>query len=309
MPVPSAFTSGMPDGVTQGAGAHLTLPISGTDRNVLTKLDDVGAYSAMERIEGESLVNFRARIQETNTRRPNATLLGITDGIATALGLGHAPLLNLIASKDLRVTVKGHTVAVSGVGQYDTVDLVSADPDGYWDFPDLYAVASGLNDVSGLSCSVVATASGLPAFLLEEQDSYIRVVGETIPQVQQFQLGQIQGISLAGVKVVTDQVGFTDEEIFAVQVTGSPQRQGEWSVQEDGTVTSFDVPPTVSFVNYTYSLLPSGSTMSLLGNAVKVFNMADPDFQPLFFTASGIGGTAHGVLDEVRAWDKNFWGK
>lgn len=309
MAIPSQFTSGLPTGQTQQAGAHITLPLSGTARNVFSKLDDVGAYASMERHEGESLVNFRARVQQGNIRTPGPTTLGVTDGIATALGLGHQPLLTLTAAADLKVDVIGHTIYVSGAGQYDSVDIVTQDPDGYWMFPDVHAVASGLNDIANLSASVAANASGLPAMLLEEQSSYIKVIGEQVPLVQQFTLGEQDGISLTGRKVITDRVGFTDEVTYAKQVAGQPTREGEWSVTTAGLVTSFHQPTSVTFVGYTYNLLPSGATMNLLGNGVKVFNMADPGLQQLLFTPSGVGGTAKDVLNEVSSWDKNFWGK
>lgn len=309
MSVPSAFTSGLPSGTTQTASAHLTLPISGSERNVLTKLDDIGAYHSMERFEGESVQNFRARVQQRNIRKPDGTLIGVTDGIATALGLGHMPLITLVAAADLKVDVEGHTIMVSGAGQYDEVALVSQDSDGYWQFPDVHAVASGLNDVANLSASVAPNASGLPAFLLEEQSSYIRIVGEQTPLVQEFQLGQAEGINLAGKQIIPEEVTVTDLEVYATRVDTNPTRPGEWNVDSGGTVKSFDQPTDVSFVNYTYNLLPSGSTMSLIGNGVKVFNLASDAIQPLLFTPSGVGETARGILNEVNSWDKNFWGK
>ena len=236
-------------------------------------------------------------------------MLGVTDGIATSLNLGHATLISLTADIDLRVDVKANKITVSGNSQYNEVFIVDQDIDGYWDFPNVYSVVSGLNDIDNLSASVAANASGLPAMLLEEQSSYIKVVGEQVPLVQQFTLGQVDAVDLNNNKVITDLVEFTDNDVYILQVSGVPVRQGEWRVTETGTVTSVTQPTRVGFVNYTYNLLSSGSSMNLLGNGVKVFNMTDLSLQQLMFTASGIGGTAKSVVDEINAWDKNFWGK
>ena len=283
----------------------------GDSRNVFTKLDDVGAYSSMERFDGESLVNFRARIQQQNVRRPGPTTQGVQDAIGVALGLSQEPMIQLTAATDLRVDVDDVSVQVSGTSQHDVVNLVTRDPDGYWVFPDIHAVSSGLNDISGLTSTVYASVSGLPGMLLERQSSYIRVIGEPTGRVQQFTLGFIEGVSLTNRVVITNQVEFTDTSTYALQISGGADavRPGEWTVTGSGLVTSVDAPTEQSFVNYTYNILPSGQQMDLIGNGAKVFNMADDAVQPFLFYSSGIGCEAQDILRDINAFDQGFWGK
>lgn len=277
-------------------------------RNVFTKLDDLGLYSNIPRLDGESLTNYQARIQAMNTGAPGSRLSGLTHAIASLLGLGQAALIKITAYEDLKVDVTSANITVSGT-QYRQVPLITLDPDGEWKLPTVTTVVSGLNNISGVIATEYSVASGLPAFVLEAQSSYIEVDAEQVLKYKTFQLGQQQNINLTNAQVITDRVEFTDLETYRVQVSGTPQKQGEWSVSQTGQVNVFEPPEDFTFVNYTYNLLPSGQSMDLIGNGVKILNTADPEIQELMFYASGIGYTGQQITDEILNVDKTFWGK
>lgn len=280
----------------------------GVKRNTLTKIDDHGSYRNLERHDGEDTQTFKQRLLNNMSRRPNATSLGLTDAIATELGLGHIPFFKIEVSEDFRLDVNDLKIWVSGNGYYQSFDLVNRDADGYWDNVDLYDLSNNLNTISGIESSVYPQASGLPAILLERQSSYQNVEGEEIPLSKTFRLGQDNDLDWTKIKLITDQVDFTDQIIYNNQVN-NPSNNGEWSANVSGVINSFDVPEGIVFVNYTYNILISGQSMDLLGNGVKVINPADQEVQHFMFYTSGTGYTAQEITAEAMRNDRLFWGK
>jgi hypothetical protein len=309
MPVPPEFTVDLLTGATQKAGAYIIAPKAYVVRNVLVKLDDHGHYADMDRREGESAVTFRSRVAQAQIRRGGSDIIGLTDGIATELGLGHDALVTLTADRDVRVEVTQTQLTVSGTTLNYLFNLVNMDVDGYWTFPYIYQLVDGLNGVDGLTASSSANFSGLPAMLLEPQSSYYQVTQEQAPNIQLFYLGVAsRGEQLPG-SVVSGTVSFSDPEAFRLQVD-TPQAPGEWSLDEaSGIVQSYDIPESLTFVNYSINLAISGQPFSLIGNGVKIFDLSSDSVQGLMYTPSGIGFQAKEIMREVRGADRTFWGK
>lgn len=281
----------------------------GDPRKTITKLDDHGLYRNLERHDGENSQTFKNRLLNHMSRRPNATAIGLTDAIATELGLGHIPFMKLETSIDYRIDVTDLHINISGNGNYHQFNLVELDPDGYWVHKDIYALSSGINNVSGITSTVYPQASGFPPVLLERQSSYIHIQGEETPLDQTFTLGLPNKLDWNKIKLVTDQVDFTDELIYDQQVAGTPARNGEWSATISGVINSFDIPEGNTYVNYTYNLFISGQSMDLLGNGVKVINPADEEVQNYMYYTSGTGYTGKDITNEAMRNDNLFWGK
>jgi len=294
------------------AAAKIKLPISGERRNIFTKIDDHGYFASLERIEGESVTNFKVRMASVYTRPANATIRGLTDGIARELNLGHQELISVASSGSLRLDVGPEFITVSGAGTggKKTVDIVDVDVDGYWVLPTIGKVVSGLNNISGITATTTATMAVVPAVLLEEQSSYVTEYDEQIPPVTSFRLGYYKyGQEIAGT-VVSGTVFFTDDVTFATEVAGAPAEAGQWSLnQATNTVQAYSLPTAPVNVIYTHSILESGMTMSLIGNGVKVMNLMLSGVQNMLFQNSGIGATAQNIVDELRNVDNAFWGE
>ena len=301
--MPSIFTK---------AGAKIVLPITGDDRNILTKMDDHGYYASLERIEGESVTNFKVRLASTYTRPANATIHGLTDAISRELSLGHEELISVTASENIRLDVGPEFITVSGKGLAgnSTVDIVDIDVDGFWILPTLGKVVSGLNAISGITATVAASKATISAILLEEQSSYVTEYNETVPPTTSFRLGYYQyGKEIDGT-VISGTISFTDDIVFATEVSGTPVNEGEWSLdQANNLIRSYSLPTAPVNIIYTHSILNSGMTMSLIGNGVKVMNLMQSEVQSMLFQNSGIGATARGIIDELRVRDGAFWGE
>lgn len=294
------------------AGAKIKLPITGDDRNILTKMDDHGYFAGLERIEGESVTNFKVRMGSTYTRPANAAQRGLTDGIARELNLGHQELISVTSTGSLRLDVGPEFITVSGDGTYGkkTVDIVDVDVDGYWILPTVGKIVSGLNNISGIVATTSAAMATVPAMLLEEQSSYVTEYDEQVPPTTSFRLGYYKyGQEIAGT-VVSGTITFTDDVAFAAQISGTPAEAGQWSLnQSTNSVQVYSLPTAPVNIIYTHSILESGMTMSLVGNGVKVMNLMLSGVQNMLFQNSGIGATAEGIIDELRTVDGAFWGK
>lgn len=309
MSVPSEFLSDLVATNTQRAGAYIVVPRTATARNVFTKLDDLGFQSDMIRQQGESQVNFRAKVHQAQVRRGSASNLGLTDAIATELGLGHATLLTVTVDRDVKLDVTQTQMSVVASGVDHTINLVNYDADGVWVFPEVHEVVAILNTLSGVTASSTAAMSGLPGMLLEPQSSYVPVDNEQIPNLKLFQLGlAARGEELPGT-IVSGTLAFSDQDKFR-QLVDTPSAIGEFSLEPTtGRVEVYDPSDDLTFATYSYNLLVSGQSMKLIGNGVKVFNAADIEVQHLMFTLSGIGYTAQEVTYELRKADRAFWGK
>jgi len=294
------------------AGALIKLPVTGDDRNVLTKMDDHGYLASLERIEGESLTNFKVRLASVYTRPANSTIRGLTDAISRELNLGHQELISVAASGNVRLDVGPEFISISGggTGGIRKVDIVDVDPDGYWILPTIGRVVSGINATPGITATTTATMTSVPAILLEEQSSYVTEYDEQIPPTTAFRLGYYKyGQTIAGT-VLSGTVYFTDDVAFATEVSGVPRAAGEWSLDDTtNSVRLFSLPTAPVNITYTQNILQSGMTMSLVGNGVKVMNLMQSEVQTMLFQNSGIGATARKIVDELRIVDGAFWGK
>jgi len=294
------------------AGALIKLPVTGDDRNVLTKMDDHGYLASLERIEGESLTNFKVRLASVYTRPANSTIRGLTDAISRELNLGHQELISVAASGNVRLDVGPEFISISGggTGGIRKVNIVDVDPDGYWILPTIGRVVSGINATPGITATTTATMTSVPAILLEEQSSYVTEYDEQIPPTTAFRLGYYKyGQTIAGT-VLSGTVYFTDDVAFATEVSGVPRAAGEWSLDDTtNSVRLFSLPTAPVNITYTQNILQSGMTMSLVGNGVKVMNLMQSEVQTMLFQNSGIGATARKIVDELRIVDGAFWGK
>jgi len=294
------------------AGALIKLPITGVNRNILTKMDDHGYYASLSRIDGESITNFKVRMASVYTRPANATTNGLTDAIARELNLGHQELISVASSGSLRLDVLPEFIRVSGAGTggEQKIDIVDVDADGFWILPTIGKVVSGLNGIRDITATTTNTVAEFPAILLEQQSSYITEYNEQVPPTNSFRLGYYKyGQEITGT-VVSGTVYFTDDVTFATQISGIPSAAGEWTLdQSTNTIRAYSTPTAPVNIIYTYSILESGMTMSLIGNGVKVINLMQPEVQSMLFQNSGIGATAQSIINELRAVDGAFWGE
>jgi len=286
-------------------------PKTPTPRNVVTKLDDLGLYADMIRWQGETITNFRSRLLRAQTLKGGLDARRLTDAVCNELGLGQAFLMTITATLNevqVEVTETALKVSFSGIVQKE-IPFIVPDADGVWTAANISGVVSGLVGVSGVSVAWISGLDQMPAFLLEPQSSYIQVVNEQVPQVQSYNLGILGHGEMPRGPVLTDTVTFNDPVTYKTQVTGEPAADGEWSVDVSGRVNSFTNPQDLLLVSYQYNLLGSGLTMGIVGNGARLFNLASEEVQGLMFTPSGLGETARDLLYDIRATDRNFWGK
>ena len=294
----------------QKAGIRILLPKTGVPRNVFAKVDDIGLAGDLRRRDGESITNFRARLYSLYTRPGSAARTGLTDSIAREFDLGHETMMTVIADRSTRLDVGPRDITVVASGINTSVSTIESDVDGYWTYPAVSAVASGLNALPGLTATANSAYSSQPAVLIEEQSSYVTKYSEIVPTLSVFRLGEVEDSRPLTGTVVPESISFTDDTIFGTRVSATPSAAGEWSVDiTSGRISSYLMPEIQGRVTYTYNLLESGVSMSLIGNGVRVINLSNLDMQHLVVTSSGITITGEGLLTELYRVDGSTWGK
>jgi hypothetical protein len=282
-----------------------------TPRNVVTKLDDLGLYANLVRLEGESLTNFRSRVLYAQSSPGSASTQGLIDAICNELELGQDFLIQITSTDDsarIKITETQCIVYLNNTIQ-KTVDLIPLNPDGIWNLISVDNLVSELTDISGIIPVVVSGMGNLPACLLEPQDTVVNITNEQVPRIQSYTLG-IQGFGEPPLgPVLINSVTFNDPISYQTQVSGTPSAAGEWSVNTSGRVNLVTTPQDLTLATYSFSLLGSGQTTSLIGNGGRIFNLASEEIQSKLFTYSGITGEAKDILYEIRSVDRNFWGK
>lgn len=311
MPAPEFF-AGLPSGLTdksQSSTAWVADPKAATTQNVAIPLDALGLAYDMDRETGESATQYRARIVQGLHNRGDASVAGFTRGICNELGLGQAALMTVTADRTVEIRVETTRVTAVGSGIDFNLVLFAPDPEGIWQYPSLATLASGLNDLPGITAVVEPTLSGLPALLLDPGTTRVTVHGEPISQVQAFPLGYWQPGDPNPGQVDASGLAFTDTTTFRTQVTGTPRAPGEWSYDATlNRVQVHDVPPYRSYVSYTYDTLVSGATVTFAGHGARVVPLVDSGVQALLFPRSGSGEETRAFLREIHAIDRANWG-
>ena len=292
------------------SGFKATLPITGTARSIFSKIDDHGYASDISREDGESIHNFRTRLYRSNALPGSATIVGLTDSINREFGLGQEYLVEVTPNQDFVLNVSTTSISLSGL-EVSNINIINVDIDGYWNLKNMQDVVNDLNLVSGISASLFRPEySGMPAILLEEQSSIIKEYNESVPYSTQFTLGMWEHGEPVNGKIINNTVHFTDDHVFANEVSGIPNNPGDWSIDLDTKIVrSYLISTDNPRISYERNILTSGQTMLLVGNGAKIVDLSDSNIQSTMFLVSGIGETGKIIVKELQQADKTFWGK
>lgn len=293
---------------TQRAGARLSAPIAAEIRNVFATLDDAGLRSGLDRWPGESIAQFRTRVQAINFRRGKPTAAGVTAALCAYLGLAQARMLRITATVNALVDVFDVAVACRNLddGTVVSIPLAVLDADGMWRLRTLAEVAADFPPWAAASLAEPAL-SGLPAILLERQSTRRRVSGELVYPAQVFRLGMDLDLRPGHYRILVDEVAIGGVA-FAKRVE-TPSKPGEWSVDADGNVSVFSMPASTVTATYAVNLLGPGLSTYLVGSGAKVVNLPDAGVRSLLLTPAGPTAMASDILRELHEADRTYWGK
>jgi hypothetical protein len=272
--------------------------------NAETKLDDHGKYQALDRRDGESLVQFNDRLLRTCAGPRNATARGLAGSIAADLGLADFPLLAVTAASGARLEVLSTEIRVEVSGGAFAVPLLDVDADGFPASRLVSEVAASLS-VSGLSAVPCSGAAGLPAFLLLQQ-STVGYETQLVPAAGSYRLSSFALPGHERWEVVPGTASFDDPYAYATEVSGVPAAPGEWSVSADGNVLVFTTPQAAVRAGYARNALTSGATVVLGGCAAKVVGLDADDVQSFLYGPAD--AFRRSLVDDLAPRNGAAWG-
>lgn len=274
---------------TIGFSFYVELPreIKGTPtkKTIVNNFDYIGDVVSMERINGESNLDFKKRIWDKTVHPGGASYEGVVNEIGRKLGLLRKSTLII----NLKLNSAGEPIAIS-----PRVDILANRVILYSDWrPNGTAIIdeeirtyqnsdSGfyLNDLVSLinqsECFSAVLASNIRpndfSSCLVRKTSTERIPLDYI-KPDRFQFLDYRYLS-------RNSITFEERTIFETEVTGEPSQAGEYKVDyTTGTITSFSTPSGNNGCSYHYNIFP----MELDSVPIQVFSLQDENFTTELF--------------------------
>ena len=256
-----------------------------TKRTIVNNFDYAGEVVSMERINGESNVDFKKRIWDKTVHPGDASYEGVTNEIARQLG----HLRKNTISIDLKLNSAGQPVAPSprvdilankvvlysdwrpnGTEIID-MEIRTYQPgdDGYY----LYGLVNKINESEYFSASLFSgIRSNDFSSCLVRYSSLGRIPLDHI-KADRFQDLDYSNIS-------RDSLSFEEPNVFETEVSDDPIQNGEYKIDyASGTITTYTTPSGNYGCSYHYNTFP----MEVDSVPIQVFSLQDDNFTTELF--------------------------
>jgi len=254
-------------------------------KNIANSFDYIGGLVSLQRLSGESNVEFKNRLWDVNVHLGGPDYEGILNNIGRELGFLRRKALTI----ELKTKSNGEPVAINprvdflanrvvlysdwrpnGTAVIDReINFYKLSDSGYY----LSQLVTEINSSPYFTSTIEdGTRSNLHSFLLIRSTSDRLVVDDRI-RVDKFQ-------ELEKTNITNDSLSFVEKGIFETEVNTAPAESGEYFVDYlNGTVESFDLPSGVGACSYHYAKFP----MEIDCLPIQIFSFQDEDFQKELF--------------------------
>jgi hypothetical protein len=256
-----------------------------TVQSVVNNFDYIGDLLSLQRISGESNVDFKARLWDARVHQGGPDYEGVLNNIGRDLGMLRYKALTI----ELKLDSAGLPLASN-----PRVDILANRVVLYSDWrPDGTAVIDReirfyqLDDTGYYLNDLILAINQSPYFMATIESgvrtnlhSSLLVRGTTDRAVvdEYVRTDKLQETEVA--HLVQGSVNFTEKGIFDTEVSGTPADEGEYKVNYvDGTVESYDLPSGTGSFSYHYGEFP----MEIDALPVQIFSFQDDDFQDELF--------------------------
>lgn len=252
-----------------------------TSKNIVNHFDLIADLISLKRLTGESIVDFKQRMMDVNVHPDSSTYDGVVNGITRALGYtrnkaitislklssGGAPI-----ARNPRVDILANKVVLysdyrpDGTASIDkTIRIYQTSDTGY--FLDDLVVA--INTSECFSASIESD-------IRPNMHSTNLVRGNTDILIQGDPISTDSLTSLSAQYIVEGSLIFDETDIFKTLVTGTPNANGEYSIDRvNGKLYTYNVPQGNFAVSYHGSIFPFEVDYS----PIKIYTFQDDNFQ------------------------------
>jgi len=269
----------------QGFSFYINVPIeySGkpTAKNIVNHFDLTSDLVSLNRLSGESNVDFKQRIMDVNVHPGGGTHDGVINGITRALGYAREPAIQITLDLDSagdpiarnpRVEILSNKIVLysdyraDGTATVDvTIRTYQPEDTGYF----LEDLVTAINASSCFSCTIY---SGIRPNL--HSTNLIR--GNTDIYIQNDPIRTDSVTYLSEQNIVEGSIVFDENDIFQTEVSGTPTAEGEYQIDRiNGRIYVYSIPQGNLGVSYHASVFPFEVDYS----PIKIYTLQDDDFQ------------------------------
>jgi hypothetical protein len=254
-------------------------------RAVVNRFDEHGDLLSLDRLPAESNVDFRLRMMDLSVHHGGPHYEGLLNNLARELGVPRQPALTI----SLAVDSAGAALASS-----PRVDILASEVVLYsdWKSAEDYTVDTtiGIYDPGddGYFLNDLATQINLSTYFSATLDADVRpnlhstnlVRGNSWGRITTDVIGADLATSLSFGNITQDSIWFSEKNIFQTEVVGTPQAEGEYSIDyTQGIVRNYSMPSGEGTCGYWYAQFP----MQIDASLIHVYNLQDVNFLKKLF--------------------------
>ena len=268
-----------------GFSFYIEAPVEYTgtpqEKNIINHFDLIGDVVSLDRLDGESNVDYKQRIMDVAVHPGGGTYEGVINGITRALGYAREKAITIDLKLDSsgepiarnpRVDILANKVVLYSDYRPDgtqTVDVTirtyQPDDTGYF-LDDLVAA------INASTCFTASIESGIRPNL----HSTNLINGNTDIIIQSDPIASDTITNLSEQYIVEGSLIFDELSVFTTEVLGTPSSEGEFRVDRtNGKVYTYTIPTGNLGVSYHGSNFPFEVDYS----PIKVYTLQDDNFQ------------------------------
>ena len=291
------------------------------ERSIVNNFDYLGDLVSIWRLDGESNVDFKARILDVNVHPGGPDYEGVLNNIARDLGMLREQTLTISLKLDSagspvapnpRVDILANRVVLYSDWRPDGTEVIDREIRTYKVGDTGYYLDDLTNEINNSSYFSAAIEQGIRPNL--HSSNLVRATSDRLIVDDYVRIDKLQ--ELDNDHIVQGSLNFTEKGIFDTEVSVTPSSDGEYYVNYvSGEVESYTIPSGTGTCSYHYGVFP----LEIESVPVQIYSFQDDDFQDEMFTKNTLdsGEEINGLLNEegteiyhqLYMKTKVFWGE
>jgi len=289
-------------------------------RQFRNQFDSHGAIVSLERLNGESNQDYKDRILDVSVHPGSPLYDGVVNNLTRAFGEKRLRAIEISLNTDVsgnyiaenpRVDLLANKVVLYSDWQPNGTAIIDKSINIYNPTDEGYFLEDLVSEINSSTCFSASVYSGVRENLhstnLIRNSSYKRIRGDLVESNNRF--------SLTSNNIVQSSMFFDEQDVFAVEVTGTPSASGEYNVDyTNGVVEVYSVPSGTAGVSYHYNIFPLVVDYSY----IKIYTLQDDNFTRELYNLEQVNGQevkalpnteGSEIIHQLYIETKHLWGE
>jgi len=250
-------------------------------KNIVNHFDLTSDLVSLNRIEGESNIDFKQRIMDVAVHPGGGTYDGVINGITRALGYAREKAIKIELALDSsgdpiarnpRVEILSNKVILYSDHRPDGTQTIDKTIRIYQPEDAGYFVEDLVSQINSSQCFTASAYSGIRP----NMHSTNLVRGNTDLYIQGDPLITDTRTILSAQNIVEGSFVFDEDDLFQTEVTTTPSAEGEYMIDRvNGKFYTYSIPQGDLGVSYHAGVFPFEVDYS----PIKIYTLQDDDFQ------------------------------